>query len=126
MTEGGAAAVVVLYRAVGLSEASDIEAFGGLRAVSGRGFQNGKWFASTQEHAARWGRVMQRADGADARPFRIAEVAIPTSLVGTLRTWPRLDGIGPAYFAEGNRLPEINAVGRIRVLPRTHHSGDES
>ncbi len=88
MSEEEDATVVVLYRAVGFGAASDIEVFGGLRAVSGRGFQNGKWIASTPEQAERWGRVMQRADGADARPFRIAEVAIPTSLVGTLRKWP--------------------------------------
>ena len=112
-------ATALLYRAVGLNEAADIERFGGFRAMPRAGFQEGKWFAPRYDDAVRWGKAMQRLDGPAAHPFRVAEAMVPQSLIVTLEFRPQLDAIGPAYFARRDRLAAINAAGKIHVHPTT-------
>jgi hypothetical protein len=106
---------VTLFRAVGLNAANDLESVNRFRLHRAPGFVAGKWFATTQADALRWGRKMQ--DFSDPRPFRIASVLIPHSVLADIDFVDRLDGIGPAYFVHITRLTTLNRAATITVLP---------
>jgi hypothetical protein len=105
---------VTLYRIVGLNEAKDIEESGGFRFHSAA-FEKGKWFATTFEDAVRWGYRMPPIS--QPRFFCIASVRIATTLLTRFGFFPRLDGIGPAYFVRYDQLEELNATGTVRLDP---------
>jgi hypothetical protein len=71
-----------LYRAVGLNEARDIQVIAGFRTNSPRGYEAGKWFATSYEDAERWERAFQRFP--HPRPFRIAWVSVNFALLSKL------------------------------------------
>jgi hypothetical protein len=58
----------------------------------------GKYFATTPEHAEQWGVAFQKFS-AMASPFSVVEVRIPSEFVDMFVYFDRLDGIGPAYYA---------------------------
>ena len=49
------------------------------------------------------------------RPFMVASIVVPVSLLEKLDSVARLDGIGPAYFAGRVQLPLINTAGSITL-----------
>jgi len=112
------APTTTLYRAVGLNEAQDIEEHAGFRVNSSVGLEHGKWFATSFDDAVRWGRAMQRFPR--PRPFRIAAVVVPTSLLGGLDFRSSLDTIGPAYFARQDQMARLVRSGRIIVSDEIH------
>jgi len=63
----------------------------------------GKYFAETLEHATEWGRRLY-----GEVKFWIIAVELPQAKADKLIRWERLDGIGPARFAEIHEL--TNAV----------------
>jgi hypothetical protein len=102
---------IVLYRAVALAEAADVQEHG---FRLGPNTMPGKWFAGRLEDAERWGSVLHRMSGAaNVEPFRVVSIRLPSALVRQIYHDPLLDGIGPAYFVAESQLPELNARGAI-------------
>ena len=63
----------------------------------------GKWFATSGEHADQWGEVLNGGQGATI------ETNIPSSLADQLHFEPgKLDGIEPGFYAQGDQLDLIN------------------
>jgi RHS repeat-associated protein len=70
---------------------------------TGEGQMEGKWFATTGEHADQWGDVLNGGQGVTV------ETRIPSSLANQLHFEPgKLDGIGPGFYAQGDQLDLIN------------------
>ena len=63
----------------------------------------GKWFAETAEHANQWGEILE-GKGA----FKVVDAKIPSVEADKFMRLERLDGIGPARYAELDQLK--NAV----------------
>jgi len=101
---------VKLYRAVSLGEVEDIMQTGKLRVKFGQ--MEGKWFTTTPELAARWGKKMYKK-----QPYSIIEVAVPKSLLRSMHFDDWLDAIGPAYFAEPPALPHIRFLQELPFIP---------
>jgi hypothetical protein len=73
---------------------------------AGAGSMEGKWFAETAADALEWGQRLNNSVGA------VISVRVPTNLAGQLHRIPKLDGIGPARFANGDQLAQFpRAVG---------------
>jgi hypothetical protein len=85
--------VVLLYRAVSLLEFERVMRTGRFTPMPGS--LAGKFFAESPEHAARWGDHLEGPGN-----FRILEVEVLAATADTFRRWPRLDGVGPARYAE--------------------------
>jgi hypothetical protein len=81
--------------------------------LADRGYVGGKWFATSFEDAVRWGRALQRL--LRPRPFRVAFVAVPATLLDEFASRVRLDAIGPAYFVRSDQLRELSEQGLIGV-----------
>ncbi len=79
-----------LYRSVSESEANNFSNTGILSA--GEGQMEGKFFATTKQHAKLW--------GAELGSNRIISIKVPTSALqhSSVSYFPRLDAIGPAYY----------------------------
>jgi len=72
----------------------------------------GKYFAETAEHAAKWGRWFQEQTG---EPHdRIVAVKLSADIVNAMVRFPLLDGIGPAYFATISQLPQPADIEVVR------------
>ena len=69
---------------------------------------NGKWFAETSEHAARWGDLLEGPG-----KYSVVEAAMSAKIADTLFRIARLDGIGPARYAEADQLGEIRVIGKV-------------
>lgn len=93
----GRAGVTTLYRAVSPAEAAQVLETGTFQA--GANSLGGKWFATSAEHAAAWGRAMY-----GSQPFTVLEAQLPTSSVRGMMQVGKLDGIGPAVYAELEQL----------------------
>lgn len=114
-----------LYRAVGLNEAADIEHHGGFRPHPlGRSLED-KWFATSLADAVAFGRLIQR-ELPYPRPFVVAAVELPRGLLASLFDTPWLDGIGPAYAARMDQLPELNRLGRVMIVDDRVYAVDEA
>jgi hypothetical protein len=101
-------ASTTLYRAVSMAEFEQLMATGTFRASANS--LEGKFFAESAEHAARWGELLNGAGN-----YRIIEATFPTNVANSFMRWQRLDGIGPARYGT---LDAINAAApRIRGLP---------
>jgi len=101
-------ATTTLFRAVGVAEFEQLTATGTFRA--GANSLEGKFFAESAEHAARWGELLNGAGN-----FRVIGATFPRNVADSFMRWQRLDGIGPARYGT---LDAINAAGpRIRALP---------
>lgn len=92
--------VVVLYRAVSLLEFERVMRTGRFTQVPGS--LAGKFFAERPEHAAAWG---DRLEGSGN--YRILEVEVSAAAADTFRRWAKLDGIGPARYAEIRELEGV-------------------
>lgn len=102
--------LVNLYRNVSGSEFDDIADTGIWRP--GGGSMEGKWFATTPEHAERWGELLNRGQGLTMETS-VPRSALPT---GPGSVQENLDGIGPAYYIDKNQLPSFNeAMNGIRI-----------
>jgi RHS repeat-associated protein len=79
----------------------------------GPGQMEGKWFATQGAHAEQWGQLLNGGDGITV------ETRIPSSVAEQLYLHAgKLDGIGPAYYADADQLNLINEpMDGIRVWP---------
>lgn len=73
----------------------------------------GKWFATQGEHAEQWGQLLKNGEGVTV------ETRIPQSVADQLYfEGGKLDGIGPAYYANSEQLELINqTMDGIRAWP---------
>ena len=107
---------VRLYRAVSPDEVDDIVESGMFRPTVGS--LEGKWFTTTPELAARWGKglwEMSQSLGIRPKPFTIIEAVIPKWLRRIER--PRHDGIGPAIYIDYPELQHIRFVRELEAVP---------
>src|SRR6185295_14090088 len=88
---------ILLFRAVSDAELFDIKVSGKLQACPNS--LEGKFLAETPEDAEKWGRLLNGQG-----KFRIIAVELPRAEADKLMRWERLDGIGPARFAELEEL----------------------
>jgi len=86
-----------LFRSMSQAEYEQVLAEGVFKA--GPGSLEGKWFAETLEHANQWGDALGNS--------RTVSVEMPTSIAKWLMHVDRLDGIGPARWAELQQLFQI-------------------
>lgn len=97
--------VVNLYRAVGAGELADVIQNRVIRPDPNGMSMDGKWFTNSAELAAQWG---QRFSNWTGKAFTVIEVGVPQSVVKQMQYAPSLDGIGPAWYAEGPVLDTLN------------------
>ena len=98
-----------LYPAVGEDEYAQLMKTGTFQIVEQS--VEGKYFAESIKHAVQWGNILF-----GLRQFRIVEVELPTTLANNFYRWERLDNIGPARYAEIDKL--VSADVRIREVER--------
>jgi hypothetical protein len=72
----------------------------------------GKWFTITPGLATRWGKRFYKEN-----PFAIIEVAVPKRVLRQMYYDDKLDGIGPAYYAEQHLLPHIRYIRKLDYIP---------
>ncbi|MDE2143161.1 MAG: hypothetical protein KGJ84_12200 [Elusimicrobia bacterium] len=90
-----------LYRAMSPAEYDEL--------MQTRMFKNsinsleGKFFAESAEHATEWG---EKLNGNDH--FRVVRILVPKNLADSMMHWGRLDGIGPARYADLDLLNHAN------------------
>jgi hypothetical protein len=97
-----------LFRHVGPDELIDIKKTGQFHP--GGGSTEGKWFAESGVHAQEWGRILNNNRG------QVITVRLPSEAASRMFRVQKLDGIGPARYAED--LAEFNGlVGPIRLWP---------
>jgi hypothetical protein len=79
----------------------------------GVGQMEGKWFATQGAHAEQWGQLLNGGEGITV------ETRIPASVADQMYLHAgKLDGIGPAYYADADQLDLINAaMDGIRAWP---------
>ncbi len=94
-----------LYRNVDANEFNSIAETG--EFTNGPGNMEGKWFAHEGEHAERWGEVLNGGDGLTV------QTTIPQWLFDRLHHHPggKLEGIGPASYADTELMRLINLYG---------------
>jgi RHS repeat-associated protein len=102
---------VTLYRAVSLSERSDIDLFGGFRA--GPNSYEGKLFATSADDAARFGRIID-ALTPGGEPFHVVATEIPSSLANSFEFFTT-DGMQAVHVA-GEQLGSLNSAGSLSIL----------
>lgn len=99
--------IVTLYRAV--SEAEFERVLNTKRFSVTHGSMDAKFFAERFDDARTWGRRFESSGR-----FRILEVEFAAEVVQMMRSWQRLDGIGPARMATielANRAMAIREAG---------------
>lgn len=94
-----------LYRSVSEAELAGINT---AKAFDEGYNMSGKWMATTLNDAVAWG---QKMDGGNTR---IISIQLPQSFVNGLHYQAKLDGIGPAYYAEVDALN--NALIKVTVV----------
>jgi hypothetical protein len=109
--DADSADTVQIFRNVDSREFGSIASTG--RFGTGEGQMEGKWFATQSEHADQWGQLLNRGDGVTV------ETRVPSSVAGQLYSDAgKLDGIGPAYYANSGQLELINqSMDGIRLWP---------
>jgi len=106
--------IVNLYRAVGAGELADILKNGIFRPDPNGLSMSGKWFTNSPVLAQQWG---QRFSNWTGEAFTVIEVGVPQSVVKLMQNNANLDGIGPAWYAEGHVLDMLNQLLRyINVI----------
>lgn len=100
------------FRGVDTAEYSDWLLHSVLRPCPG-GMEFGKHLATSAAHALAWRRIL--STDRDEHPPRVLQVSLPIDVAKSLEfLGPRLDGIGPAYFATYEQL----AVAIITEVPK--------
>lgn len=94
------AETTTLFRAVSAGEFEQVLSTGTFQA--GANSLGGKFFAESAADASRWGDALNGPGN-----YKILEVTLPTSSVNQMMYWPRLDAIGPAWYAE---LPQLDGA----------------
>ena len=97
-------------------EVDDIVKSGMFRPTVGS--LEGKWFTTTPELAAQWGKqlwIMSKSLGYSPKPFTIIEAAIPKWLRRIES--PHHDGIGPAVYIDYPELPHIRFIRELDAVP---------
>ena len=89
--------MVTLYRAVSEEEFQQLLNTDQFQTASHT--LEGKFFAETPEHAVAWGEALEGSG-----QYRIVEVQLTTHVADELIRWERLDGIGPARYADLSQL----------------------
>ncbi len=107
---------VRLYRAVSPEELEDIKTVGRLRQHPQGYSMEGKWFATTIQDAARWGKNLWKMSE-QKRPYSIIEVRVRRSVLGQFYYKTRHDAIGPAYYADPHLLRYIRFVQELPFIP---------
>jgi RHS repeat-associated protein len=109
--DAGGDATTQIFRNVDAREFDSIASTG--RFSTAEGQMEGKWFATQGEHAEQWGQLLNRGEGITV------ETRIPQSVADQLYLEPgKLDGIGPAFYANSDQLGLINqSMDGIRVWP---------
>ena len=105
-----------LYRAVSPEEVDDIVKSGMFRPTVGS--LEGKWFTTTPELAAQWGKrlwIMSKSLGYSPKPFTIIEAAIHKWLRRIES--PHHDGIEPAVYIDYPELPHIRFFRELDAVP---------
>lgn len=72
------------------------------RFAAGSGSLAGKWFAESQAHATQWGQWFFRGGN-----FRIVAAEFPKAVADAFMRIGKLDGIGPARYAEIEQLGQF-------------------
>jgi hypothetical protein len=90
-----------LYRAVSEAEYQQLMKTGQFEA--GPNSLEGKFFAENPADAAKWGNSLEGSG-----KFRVVEVEVPTSVAEKFMRWEKLDNIGPARYAELDKLSNVN------------------
>ena len=99
--------IVNLYRAVGAGELADIINNGVLRTDPNGMSMGGKWFTNSVYLAEQWGTRFANWTG---EAFTVVQVGVPRSLLNQMMDVANLDGIGPAWYADGPVLDALNQV----------------
>jgi hypothetical protein len=100
-TTPGAHDPVPLYRNVDAAEFDSIANTG--KFGTGPGNMEGKWFATQGDHADQWGQALNNGEGLTV------QTTIPHWLADQLHYHPgKLDGTGPAMYADADQLALIN------------------
>jgi hypothetical protein len=107
----GSGGTVQIFRNVDAREFDSIATTG--RLSTGARQMEGKWFATQGAHAEQWGQLLNGGEGITV------ETRIPASVADQLYLHAgKLDGIGPAYYADANQLDLINeTMHGIRAWP---------
>jgi hypothetical protein len=109
--EGSGENMVEPYRNVDAREFDSIAETG--KFSTGPGQMEGKWFATTGEDAEQWGQLLNAGDGVTVM------TRVPASVAEQLYyNAGKLDGVGSAYYADGDQLDLINgSMDPIEVFP---------
>ena len=109
--EGVGDATVQIFRNVSPEEFDSIASTG--RFSTAEGQMEGKWFATQGNHAEQWGQKLNKGEGLTV------ETRIPKLVADQLHYESgKLDGIGPAYFADRQQLNLVNqTMNGIRAWP---------
>jgi RHS repeat-associated protein len=92
---------VQVFRNVDLTEFESIANTG--KFTTGDGMMEGKWFATSGEHAEQWGTKLNGGQGLTV------ETRIPQSVADQLHyEGGKLDGIGPGWYADHGALDLVN------------------
>jgi RHS repeat-associated protein len=94
--------VTTLYRAVSGAEYEQLMKTGKFEAAGGA---EGKYFATTYDHAAMWGQKMMGEGN-----FRVVQTQVPNEAVQNFYYFSFLDRIGPAYYATMEQLQNLLPV----------------
>ncbi len=99
---GSGAGTVTLYRAMSVAEYRQLVATGRFAPGTTSSYENGKWFAEQLSHAVKWGEIFARLSG-NAR-WVVVEVRLLAPAANRFIRLERLDGIGPARYAEVQQI----------------------
>lgn len=89
--------MVTLYRAVSQEEFRQLMSTGKFEMAPHA--LEGKFFAESPEHAIAWGEALEGAG-----QYRVVVVELAATVADELIRWARLDGIGPARYANLSQL----------------------
>jgi hypothetical protein len=99
--EAGSGETVQLFRSVDAAEFDSIPSTGKFSTAPGQ--MEGKFFATSGDHAEQWGQILHGGDAITV------ETRIPKSIADQLVLREgKLDGVGPAIYANGEQLDLIN------------------
>jgi hypothetical protein len=111
----GGTLFVKIYRADCPSELADLLNCGLFRPIPSS--MQSKWFAESPADAAQWGQSISQIGGG---PFHLVQIDIPDDVASQMFRLSSLDQIGPARYAEGDLLDQINQThGGIVEVPFT-------
>jgi hypothetical protein len=94
------AETIKLYRAISEAEFNQIQKTG--QFTMGPNSLSGKFFAESATDAEKWGKLLNGSSQS-----RLIEIEMIRDTADRLQRWERLDGIGPARYAELEQLCNV-------------------